>query len=137
MKRILWIDDDARLIEEGAPLFLEYGFQIIAATNTSRALKTLRNEVFDGVLLDVRLRGGEDGLELLEEIHHIYPSLKVVVFTGYPAYIDRARAAKLGASVYFDKVDKSIPLDPKKQRDFFPASSRFFRMTLSARRQAK
>lgn len=128
MKRILWIDDDEAMLDSCVPLFERNGFLVLKATNTSRALTILRTDVhrLAGVLLDVRLSEGEDGLELLEELRHRHPDLKVVVFTAYPDYRDHVSAQALGALSYFAKIDKSIPLDPPKQREFFTALDRLF-----------
>lgn len=126
MKTLLWIDDDEKLIDASIPVFQKNGFVVIKATNTSRALSILREEKLDGVLLDVRLRGGESGLELLEEIRHLYPTLKVAIFTGYPEYDDHIHAEELGASAYLAKIRKSFPLDPDKQRRFFQSLDKIF-----------
>jgi len=126
MKTILWIDDNEKLVETSTPVFLENGFSVLKATNTSRALTILREQAIDGVLLDVRLRGDENGLELLREIHHRHPNLRVVIFTGYPDYDDQLVAEESGASLYFEKIRKSIPANPAKQRKFFDTLHRVF-----------
>ena len=126
MKTLLWIDDNEKLVDASTPVFLENGFSVLKATNTSRALTILREEAIDGVLLDVRLRGNENGLELLQEIHHRHPNLRVVIFTGYPEYDDQFVAEKLGALLYFEKIRKSIPVHPAKQRRFFDTLHRAF-----------
>jgi CheY-like chemotaxis protein len=121
VKILLWIDDNEQLIDASQPVFERHGFYVLKATNSSRALTVLRQHTVDGVLVDVRLSDGEDGLELLDDIHHRYPSLPLAVFTGYPAYADHVRAMRAGAQIYWEKVDKYIPLDPEKQRSFFEA----------------
>jgi ActR/RegA family two-component response regulator len=128
MKNILWIDDDSKLIDSCIPVFQENDFIIFKATNTSRALSILREHrsILDGVLLDVRLQNDEDGLELLKEIVDKYPNLKIAIFTGYPEYNDHVIAEKIGATIYFNKIDKSIPLDFLKQRNFFKALHKIF-----------
>jgi ActR/RegA family two-component response regulator len=126
MKKILWIDDNETLINQGIPIFQENGFQIFKATNTSRALSLLREEKLDGILLDVHLNGGENGLDLLQEIHHFYPDIKIVIFTGYPEYNDHITSGEKGATAYLAKISKSIPLNPKKQKDFFSALHKLF-----------
>ena len=123
MKRILWLDDDERLIDWSVDVFRENGFHILKATRISRALTILRNEKLDGMLLDVRLKGDEDGLEVLQEIHARYPALKVVVFTAYPDPYDQILAQRAGASVYFRKV---IPIEPEKLNRFFAALHQVF-----------
>lgn len=126
MKTLLWIDDDEKLIDASIPVFLNNSFSILKATNTSRALSILREEELDGVLLDVRLRGGEDGLELLQGIRRLYPTLKVAIFTGYPEYDDHVHSEELGASAYLEKIKKAFPLDPEKQHRFFQALHKVF-----------
>ena len=65
MKTILWIDDNIKLMEDSIPVFKRYGFHIITAATPSIALRELRHRrrQLQGVLLDVKLGGGENGLE--------------------------------------------------------------------------
>jgi len=126
MKTLLWIDDDEKLIDASIPVFLKNGFAVLKTTNITNALSVLRTEEPDGVLLDVRLRGEENGLEILPEIRRLYPTLKVAIFTGYPEYDDHVQAEELGASAYLTKIKKSFPLDTDKQRRFFQALDRIF-----------
>lgn len=126
MKKILWIDDDEELIDCSIQLFLQNGFEIVKATNISRALKILRQDKVDGILLDVHLRGDEDGLELLAELKYHYSEIKVVIFTAFPDYGDHVRAILSGANIYLEKVNKQIPLDSVKQKGFFEALDKIF-----------
>jgi CheY-like chemotaxis protein len=126
MKTILWLDDNEELIDASAEIFREYDFKIVKATNTSRALTILREQQLDGFLLDVRLRGGESGLEFLEEVRQRYPTLQVVVFTGFPHGYDQTIAKRLGASSYLEKIRKLIPVEPEEQRKFFAALHQIF-----------
>jgi len=123
MKKILWIDDDERLLNDCTLLFEHNGFHIFKAVNVTQALAFLREEAssIDGMIIDVKLAGGEDGLELLTDLHQRYPDIPKVVFTAYPEYDDHVRAEQDGATLYFEKIEKSIPLDPAKQAKFFQA----------------
>jgi DNA-binding NtrC family response regulator len=128
MKKILWLDDNEKLIDWSIEVFQENGFDILKATTISRALTILRTEKLDGVLLDVKLQGGEDGLELLQEIHVHYPTLKVVIFTAYPDVMDHIFAQRFGASFYlensFAKIEKPIP--PEQLSRFFAVLRQLF-----------
>ncbi len=126
MKTILWLDDDERLLDESAPLFERNGFHIFKALNVTQALTLLRERtsLIDGMIIDVKLAGGEDGLAFLADLHQRYPGIPKVVFTAYPEYDDHVRAEQDGANLYFEKIDKSIPLDPAKQAKFFQALHR-------------
>jgi ActR/RegA family two-component response regulator len=126
MKTLLWIDDDESLIDASTPVFYKYGFFIFKATNTVQALTTLRERQVDGVLLDVKLGNGESGLDLLKEIRALYPHTKIAMFTGYPKSFEHVVSESVGASAYLAKVDKSIPLDPGEQKDFFQALDQVF-----------
>jgi len=126
MKTILWLDDNEKLIDSSTDIFRENGFQVLKATTISRALSILRSQKLDGVLLDIRLQGEEDGLEFLQEIQLRHPALKVVVFTAYPDYYDQILAQRFGASVYFQKIRKLIPVKPIKLRRFFAALHQVF-----------
>jgi len=83
----------------------------------------------EGVLLDVRLKAGESGLELMREISDKYPHLKLVILTGFPSYGDNVEAIEGGANLYFAKFRKALPLDPEQQRLFFDSLRRAFKMS--------
>ena len=120
-KEILWIDDDESLLDSSIPVFLKNGFRVTKATTSARALKLLDRQQFDGVLLDKRLSGDEDGLDLLDVFQKHHPKLPVVLFTAFPEYDEQLLVREHGASAYFKKMDKSIPFDPEKQQRFFRA----------------
>lgn len=123
MKNILWIDDDELLMQACIPSFEEVGINILMATNGTRALKIL-NEFeldIDGVLLDVQLNEGENGLELLEILLEKRPNLNIVIFTAYPDNSDNVQSILAGASVYLSKLHKSIPIDEAEHKKFFLA----------------
>ena len=128
MKTLLWIDDDAKLVQSSAPVFEDHGLHVLMATSATRAMALLREKakLLDGVLLDVRLAGNENGLELLRELRSNYPELRIVVFTAFPDYADHVTAEVHGATAYFEKMDKSIPLEPHKQERFFAAMHQLF-----------
>lgn len=126
MKDLLWLDDDERLIELSSPIFAEHGFAIHKATNTTQALKVIREHELDGVLLDVHLANDENGLDLLRELRDRHPELRVAIFTAYPEYDDHALAEAYGAAIYLAKVKKHIPLNTEQQRRFFEALHRVF-----------
>lgn len=135
MKVLLWIEDDQALIDRARPVFKAHGFLLLAAQDGAEAASLLEQQPVDGVLVDVRLARGEDGLQLIERFHAQFPSLPFVVFTGYPDYGDALTALDTGAKVYWPKVNKSIPLDPEKRRRFFDTLHQIFPGRTTARRE--
>jgi two-component system invasion response regulator UvrY len=103
MKRILLIDDHEVLRDgvkrgfdkqPGSATFGEAG-------NASEALKILREQNWDVVVLDINL-GGRDGLDVLKEIKQIRPRL-VLILSMHSEELFARRAFKRGASGYITK----------------------------------
>jgi DNA-binding NtrC family response regulator len=82
-------------------------FRVSVAHNSSGALRALREEKRDVVLLDVRL-GDEDGIFLLPRILELDPSLPVILITGYGTVETAVQAIKQGA---FDYLQKPIKIE--------------------------
>jgi CheY-like chemotaxis protein len=79
-KKILWVDDEIDSLRPHI-LFLEQkGFEILTALSGDDAIKIVRQESIDLVLLDEQMPG-KDGLTTLEEIKEIRPHLPVVMVT--------------------------------------------------------
>lgn len=78
--RILWADDE---IDQLKPhiIFLENkGFEVTPVTNGEDTVTLIRERLFDIIFLDEQMPG-MDGLETLNEIKSIQPSLPVVMIT--------------------------------------------------------
>jgi DNA-binding NtrC family response regulator len=82
-------------------------YRVSVAYNSREALKLLRAENQDLILLDVRL-GEENGVSLLSRILEIDPSLPVIVITGYGTVEIAVESIKRGA---FDYLEKPIKIE--------------------------
>jgi DNA-binding NtrC family response regulator len=82
-------------------------YRVSVAYNSREALKLLRIENQDLMLLDVRL-GEENGVSLLPRILEIDPSLPVIVITGYGTVEIAVESIKRGA---FDYLEKPIKIE--------------------------
>jgi DNA-binding NtrC family response regulator len=82
-------------------------YRVSVAYNSREALRLLRAENRDLVLLDVRL-GEENGVSLLPRILEIDPSLPVIVITGYGTVEIAVESIKRGA---FDYLEKPIKIE--------------------------
>ncbi len=77
---LLWVDDEIELLRAHI-LFLEKkGYEIVTVTNGPDAIELCRKQNFDLVLLD-EMMPGLTGLETLQRIKEIQPSLPVVMVT--------------------------------------------------------
>lgn len=80
--KILIVDDDAE-IRELLKVFLESeGYSVTLLETGGPAIKTILNETFSIVLLDIKLPD-IDGIELLKKIHKVDGGLPVMMITGF------------------------------------------------------
>ena len=79
-KSVLWVDDEAELLEPHRIFLREKGFEVESATNAADAVALLRRRPFDLVLLDEQMPGTR-GLETYKEMREIAPALPVVMVT--------------------------------------------------------
>lgn len=102
--KILMVDDHA-IVREGLKRILggvaDMEVRGEAATVTE-ALKLLRQQPFDLVLLDIALPG-KSGLELLKLLKAEVPTLPVLILSMYPEDQYAVRVLKQGASGYLTK----------------------------------
>jgi CheY-like chemotaxis protein len=79
-KTILWVDDEAELLEPHRLLLTDKGYQVRSATNADDALELLRRHPIDLVLLDEQMPGTR-GLDAYRDIREMAPALPVVMVT--------------------------------------------------------
>lgn len=78
--RILWADDEMELLRPHL-LFLERkGYDVVTATNGTDAVELCQQQQFDVILLD-EMMPGITGLQALERIKQIQPTVPVVMVT--------------------------------------------------------
>jgi DNA-binding NtrC family response regulator len=104
---VLIVDDHLPLCDSLRESLSLRNFRVSVAHNSSGALRALRKEKQDLVLLDVRL-GDEDGVFLLPRILELDPSLPVILITGYGTVETAVQAIKQGA---FDYLQKPIKIE--------------------------
>src|SRR5215216_1707719 len=79
-KSVLWVDDEAELLEPHRMFLRDKGFDVESATNADDAAEMVRRRPFDLVLLDEQMPGTR-GLEALKELREIDPTLQIVMVT--------------------------------------------------------
>ncbi|MBA2683049.1 MAG: response regulator [Gemmatimonadaceae bacterium] len=79
-KSVLWIDDEADLLESHRIFLREKGFEVESATNADDAVEMLRRRTYGIVLLDEQMPG-KRGLEAYREIRELDPLLPIVMVT--------------------------------------------------------
>ena len=72
------------------------------AEDGQKAIEVMEQQLFDVVLLDLRMPN-LDGMEVLKTIKSRWPDSEVVVITGYPTIESAKEAVRLGAQNYIAK----------------------------------
>ncbi len=106
--KILWADDEIDLLKIHILFLQEKGYDVTTATNGDDAIDFVKEKYFDLIFLDENMPG-LSGLETLEKIKTIYPSLPVVMVTKSEEedIMDQAIGSKI--SDYLIK-----PVNPKQ-----------------------
>ena len=102
MKPILVVEDEAIMRESLRDWLTESGYQVATVENGEEALKTITEQDFGLLILDLRLPG-KDGLRVLEEARASRPELKGIIITAYPSLETAVEAMKGGAVDYLTK----------------------------------
>jgi DNA-binding NtrC family response regulator len=105
MANVLIVDDDAALREGLAETIGDLGHAPRAAASGREALAVLAAGDVDCVLLDLRMPGGMDGIEVLRRIREREDAPPVVVLTAFATAENTIEAMRLGA---FDHLTKPI-----------------------------
>jgi two-component system, NtrC family, response regulator HydG len=102
MKNILVIDDDKDLCFLLKSYLNNNGFNCYDAGNKMKAFEVLQSNEVDLVLCDLNLRK-EDGKDVLVSICENYPTMPVIIITGYSNVRTAVEVMRLGAVDYLLK----------------------------------
>jgi len=100
--RTLIIDDDKQICTILSDLLKREEFETLVAYDGERALKIVRSEAPDLLLVDMKLPG-MDGMEVLHQAKELDPELPVVFITAHADARGAVKAIKAGAHDYLSK----------------------------------
>ncbi|MFH1077453.1 MAG: response regulator [Pseudomonadota bacterium] len=87
MPRVLVIDDENHIRYLYKEELTDEGYEVSLAGSAKEALDILKDDKFDVAVLDIKL-GDTGGLDLLQHLHELYPSLPVIICTAYDSFQD-------------------------------------------------
>lgn len=124
--KILIVDDLPDVRSTASGILRDAGYFTRAAASRQEALNVLENERFHIAILDVRLdesdEDNRDGMELMRQINHCYPSVAVIIMTGYAdAQIVRQSLEPVNGKqpAYCVVFKEEMSLLPEKARNAF------------------
>jgi PleD family two-component response regulator len=113
--KILLVDDDPAVLKILSGMMGIFGHEHEVANNGSEAIEKLKEDFFHIVLTDM-IMDGMDGMELLGHIRNNYPSIKVIVATGYDRTFSYTDVIHAGASDFISKPFNADELEAKINR---------------------
>lgn len=102
MGKILVVDDDKNILKVIRMRLESRNHLVTTANQTRLAIKTVKDNIFDLALVDLKLNE-DDGIELMEEFHRINPEMPVIILTAYGTIKNAVEAMKRGAYGYLTK----------------------------------
>lgn len=106
--RLLMVDDEPEFLSATARVLGRRGFTVSTAEDGPAALELLGQEVFDAVVLDVKMPG-MDGVEVFRRIRSTWPATPVLILTGHGTIGEAFQTSREGLCEYLSK-----PCDPDR-----------------------
>jgi DNA-binding NtrC family response regulator len=110
MKTILLVDDELEILKSLGEILSRFGYQVIARQSAQEALASVKDGAnIDLVITDYRMPG-MDGLEFLNALRQMDPSVPVIMLTAYGAVESYLKSLSLGVYEYVNKPIKAKEL---------------------------
>ncbi|MFH1863222.1 MAG: response regulator [bacterium] len=101
-RRILVVDDEEHMLSLLRDVVASLGYTPVSASNGIQALEQITSQNIDLVITDINMPE-MSGITLLEEIKHKWPSIPVILITGYGKERAAAAAKKHNADGFIGK----------------------------------
>lgn len=101
-QRILIVDDDAQICRLLTRILVAEGYATETVASGRAMRRTLLTQTFDLIILDLRLPGGEDGLELARRLR-AESDVPLIMLTGRSEQVDKVVGLEIGADDYVTK----------------------------------
>ncbi|NOX34048.1 MAG: sigma-54-dependent Fis family transcriptional regulator [Deltaproteobacteria bacterium] len=108
--KILIVDDDTAHLSMLQTVLKSIPHLIECVTDGEDAIRAAREKPYDLILMDVRMTN-IDGMEALQKIKELNPSIPIIIMTAYSTVDKAVEAMKLGA---YDYLTKPLNLDELK-----------------------
>jgi len=102
MYDILMIEDDEIQLALQRSILMDAGYTVHATADGPQGILIFKKHKIDLVLLDLGIPS-MSGLDVLQELKKIDPSVNVIVITGIPSVESSGIAMKFGARDYIEK----------------------------------
>ncbi len=100
--KILLVDDEEEFVKALSERIKRRDVDSDVAFSGEQALKTMNEDLPDVIVLDLKMPG-MDGMEVLRRVKKAYPSVQIIMLTGYGTYKDEYEARRLGVFEFLQK----------------------------------
>jgi DNA-binding NtrC family response regulator len=114
-EHVLLVDDEQEFLDIMKERLTARGMEVSTATSAKEALERIETELFDALILDLKMPG-VDGLEALKRAKKLRPELQVILLTGHATVEKGVEAIKLGAMDFIEKPADLESLSEKIKR---------------------
>jgi DNA-binding NtrC family response regulator len=101
-EKVLLVDDEKKFLEVMSERLTTRGVTVTTATSAAEALEQIEANLFDAVILDLKMPG-MDGIEALKRMKAKRPELQIILLTGHATVEKGVEAIKLGAMDFVEK----------------------------------
>jgi DNA-binding NtrC family response regulator len=105
-EKILVVDDEQSMTQFLGIVLRKEGYEVTTVNSGRDALDKVKLEAFDVVISDIKMPG-MDGIQVLQSIKKLDPSIPVVLMTAYASQQSAIDAVNLGAFQYLLKNAKN------------------------------
>ena len=112
VEKVLLVDDEEDFLEVMAARMQARGMEVQTCKSAEEALKKIKEENFDAVILDFMMPG-MDGIQALKEIKARRPESQIILLTGHATIEKSVEAMKLGAADFLEKPADIKTLEEK------------------------
>jgi DNA-binding response OmpR family regulator len=82
--RVLLVDDDAAVRDVMTETLSRRGFNVVAASSVTEALRLIAIESFDVLITDLHMPHAGDGFTVVTAMRHSQPNALTLIVSGYP-----------------------------------------------------
>src|SRR5436309_4577704 len=101
--QILVVDDEEVMCESLAAWLREDGYHVDTAASGRDAVEKAKLRDYAIYFIDLKMRGGMDGIETMMEIRRLHPDASIIIITAYATVDTAITAIKEGAQEYIVK----------------------------------
>lgn len=111
---ILVVDDEDVIRMVFDALLAETGYQVTYADTAEKAMNRVEQDDQVNLLIVDKNLPGQNGLDLMRQVHLIKPDTGFIMITGYASYESAVEALRLGAYDYLEKPFSDLVLVREK-----------------------